>query len=64
MQPSQINPETAQELLKLSLEAGSNPEVCIPDRYRCFFVASKQGWRLSDEAFDAILEAQGIHFGH
>ncbi|MBV8048352.1 MAG: hypothetical protein JO171_14445 [Paludibacterium sp.] len=64
MQLSQINPETAQELLRLSLEAGSNPEICIPDRYRCFFVASRNGWRLSDEAFDAVMEVQGVHFRH
>ncbi|TDR82141.1 hypothetical protein [Paludibacterium purpuratum] len=64
MQLSQINPETAQDLLRLSLEAGSDPDICIPDCYRCFFVASQHGWRLSDEAFDAVMLAQGVHFRH
>ncbi|BEV71575.1 MULTISPECIES: hypothetical protein [unclassified Paludibacterium] len=64
MQLSQINPETARELLRLSVEAGSDPDTCIPDRYRCFFVASRHGWRLSDDAFDAIMQVQGIHFHH
>jgi hypothetical protein len=61
MHLSEITPETAKELLKLSLQAELDPETCIPDRYRCFFVTGHQGWQLSDDAFDTVMQLQGIH---
>jgi hypothetical protein len=59
MQLSEITPETAIELLKLSLQAEESKDTCIPECYRSFFVTSAQGWQLS--AFDAIMQVEGIH---
>ena len=61
MQLPEISPETALELLKLSLQAESGKDTCIPECYRCFFVTSAQGWQLSDAAFDAVMQVEGIH---
>lgn len=60
MQLSEMTPETAKELLKLSLQAETDPETCIPDRFRCFFVTSAHGWQLSDDAFDTVMQLQGV----
>jgi hypothetical protein len=61
MHLSEITPETAILLLNLSLQVEADRDTCIPERYRSFFITTERGWQLSDAAFDAIMQVEGIH---